>query len=107
MNGKIIVVNTAFIITKIETNKKNSKPYNYLSGICEASNDISFSDGFPIAIIKGDVINDPNTISIIAKCKGAYKYISYIPPNSNNAQLEEIKIHDGSFTSYFLDIIYL
>ena len=102
INGKIIVLSTASIITKIEATKINSNPYNYILGIFEASNDISFSDGLPIAIIKEDVIDDPNTIRIIAKCKEAYKYIRYIPPNSNNIQLEEIKIYDGSSTSNFL-----
>ena len=96
MNGNIIVLNTASIITQIKATKKNSNPYNYLLGIFEASNDISFSDGFPIAMIKEDVINDPNTITIEAKCKEAYKYIRYLPPNSNNAQLENFEFTSGS-----------
>ena len=96
MNGNIIVLNTASIITQIKATKKNSNPYNYLLGIFEASNDISFSDGFPIAMIKEDVINDPNTITIEAKCKEAYKYIRYLPPNSNNAQLEDFEFTSGS-----------
>ena len=96
MNGNIIVLNTASIITQIKATKKNSNPYNYLLGIFEASNDISFSDGFPIAIIKEDVINDPNRITIEAKCKEAYKYIRYLPPNSNNAQLEDFEFTSGS-----------
>ncbi len=96
MKGNIIVLNTASIITQIKATKKNSNPYNYLLGIFEASNDISFSDGFPIAMIKEDVINDPNTITIEAKCKEAYKYIRYLPPNSNNAQLENFEFTSGS-----------
>ena len=96
MNGNIIVLNTASIITQIKATKKNSNPYNYLLGIFEASNDISFSDGFPIAMIKEDVINDPNTITIEAKCKEAYKYIRYLPPNSINAQLENFEFTSGS-----------
>ena len=96
MNGNIIVLNTASIITQIKATKKNSNPYNYLLGIFEASNDISFSDGFPIAMIKEDVINDPNTITIGAKCKEAYKYIRYLPPNSINAQLENFEFTSGS-----------
>ena len=96
MNGNIIVLNSASIITQIKATKKNSNPYNYLLGIFEASNDISFSDGFPIAMIKEDVINDPNTITIEAKCKEAYKYIRYLPPNSINAQLENFEFTSGS-----------
>ena len=96
MNGNIIVLDTASIITQIKATKKNSNPYNYLLGIFEASNDISFSDGFPIAMIKEDVINDPNTITIEAKCKEAYKYIRYLPPNSINAQLENFEFTSGS-----------
>ena len=81
--GNIIDLGSNYIITKIEgTKKTNNDNYNYLLGIFEASTDMSFSDGFPIAMIKEDVKDNQNSISIPAKCLKAYRYIRYIPPNS-------------------------
>ena len=88
----IIDLGSNYFITSIEGTKVNSDPYNYLLGIFEGSTDGSFSDGLPIAMIKEDVVNDPSTISITANCKKAYRYIRYLPPNGNNAQLSDVKI---------------
>ena len=48
----IIELDSDFIITQISWTKKDSYKYNYLLGIFEASNDPSFEQGIPIAIIK-------------------------------------------------------
>ena len=90
--NNIIDLGSPTAVTKIEATKKNSNssPYNYLLGIFEGSTDSSFSDGFPIAMIKeDDVRNNPDTISVNAQCKENIQYIRYIPPNSNNAQFSQ------------------
>ena len=68
LDENIIDLGSNYIITKIEGTKINTNDYNYLLGIFEASTDSSFSDGFPIAMIKEEVINNQNSISITAKC---------------------------------------
>ena len=96
--NNIIDLGSPTAVTKIEATKKNSNssPYNYLLGIFEGSTDSSFSDGFPIAMIKeDDVRNNPDTISVNAQCKKNIQYIRYIPPNSNNAQFSQVTISTG------------
>ena len=100
-SANIIDLGSANYITKIEATTINSNPYNYLLGLFEGSTDSSFSDGFPIAMITDDVVDNPGSISVTAKCKEQYRYIRYLPPNGNNAQLKDIKIYGGSEDSYF------
>ena len=98
--GSIIDLGSNYIITKIKATKNtNNNDYNYLLGIFEASTDISFSDGFPIAMLKEDVVNNQNSISIDTKCLKAYRYIRYIPPNQNNAKLDDIEVYGNTGTT--------
>jgi hypothetical protein len=55
-NENIIELNSFYIINRISGITSDNDPYNYLLGIFEASNDITFSDALPIAIIKEEYI---------------------------------------------------
>ena len=99
LDENIIDLGSNYIITKIEGTKINTNDYNYLLGIFEASTDIFFSDGFPIAMIKEEVINNQNSISITANCLKPYRYLRYMPPNENNAKLENIKVYGNTGTT--------
>ena len=102
-SANIIDLGSDNYITKIEATTTNGNPYNYLLGLFEGSTDSSFSDGFPIAMINDEVVDHPSSISVTANCKTAYRYIRYLPPNGNNAQLSDIKIYGNTGTagSYF------
>ena len=54
-------------------------------------------------MINDEVVDHPSSISVTANCKTAYRYIRYLPPNGNNAQLSDIKIYGNTGTagSYF------
>ncbi len=91
-NGNIIELKSDYIITQISWTKKEDYKYNYLLGIFEGSNDPSFSDAFPIAIIKEqEKLNEVNYVDV--NVPTFYKYIRYIPPNKNNTDISPIKIY--------------
>ena len=100
-SANIIDLGSNNYITEIQAITINSNPYNYLLGLFEGATDSSFSDGFPIGMITDDVVDNPGSITVTAKCKDQYRYIRYLPPNGNNAQLRDIKIYGGSPDSYF------
>ena len=52
INSNIIELESDYIITKISWTKREDYKFNYLLGIFEASNNPSFSDAVPIAMIK-------------------------------------------------------
>ena len=80
--------------------KTNNNSFNYLFGIFEASNNISFDDALIIAMIKEDNINDSNNDEIIINIsnKSPFQYIRYIPPNNNSPKINEIKIIGHKFS---------
>ena len=81
-----------FFITQISWTKKEDYKLNYLLGIFEGSNDKSFMDGIPIAIIKDQKkFNKMNYIDINAVMH--FKHIRYVPPNKNNTDISPIKIY--------------
>lgn len=99
-NENIIELNSFYIINRISGITSDNDPYNYLLGIFEASNDITFSDAFPIAIIKEEHIQNikNNEINIAINIPNPYKYIRYIPPNQNEIKLDKIKIFGHEFS---------
>ena len=99
-NENIIELNSFYIINRISGITSDNDPYNYLLGIFEASNDITFSDALPIAIIKEEHIQNikNNEINIAINIPNPYKYIRYIPPNQNEIKLDKIKIFGHEFS---------
>ena len=88
---EIIELEPDFVVTKISWTRKEENKYNYLLGIFEGSNDASFCDGVPLAMIKEvGKINETNYINI--SYPNVYKYIRYIPPNKNYIDISPIKI---------------
>ena len=88
----IIELDSDFIITQISWTKKDSYKYNYLLGVFEASNDPSFEQGIPIAIIKEK--GDLDTINYLnVDSPNSFKYLRYIPPNKNNTQIFPLKLY--------------
>ena len=91
-NNNIIEIKSNHIITQIKWTKKDNYKYNYLLGIFEGSNDPSFSDSVPIAMIKEQGnLNEVNYIDV--NIPTVYKYIRYIPPNKNNSDISPIKLY--------------
>lgn len=90
-NNNIIEIDKNMIITQISWTKTEDYIFNYLLGVFEASNDPSFKEAIPIAIIKEQgEFNEINYIDI--NTPNTYKYIRYIPPNKNNTKIFPIKI---------------
>ena len=91
-NNNIIEIKSNHIITQIKWTKKDNYKYNYLLGVFEGSNDPSFSDSVPIAMIKEQGnLNEVNYIDV--NIPTVYKYIRYIPPNKNNSDISPIKLY--------------
>jgi len=89
--NKIIELEPDFIVTKISWTKKENYKFNYLLGIFEGANDLSFMDGIPIGIIKEEgSLEGPNYVNI--DFPFSFKYIRYVPPNRNNTGITPIKI---------------
>jgi len=88
-NQNIIELEPNFVVTKISWTRKEEYKFNYFLGIFEGSNDPSFCDGVPLAMIK-EVwkINEINDINI--NYPNVYKYIRYIPPNKNYTDISPI-----------------
>ena len=94
LNNDIFELNSSYIIDQIILTKENNNSYNYLLGLFLASNDITFYDALPIAIIKEENINNisSNEINININSTTPYKYIRYIPPNNIYSNITNIKI---------------
>jgi len=92
-DDKSIELNSNYIITRISWTKNEDNKINYLLGVFEASNDPSFSDAIPIAMIKDqDVFNEINYIDI--NIPKAYKYLRYTPPlHQNKTDISPIKLY--------------
>ena len=99
-NNNIIELNSYYIINQIIFSKVDNNPYNYLLGIFEASNYSTFSDTLPIAIIKEEHVQNYNDIqiNIDINVPSPYKYIRYIPPNTNNSEISNIRIFGHAFS---------
>ncbi len=99
-NENIIELNSFYVINRITGVIRDDNPNNYLLGIFEASNDITFSDALPIAIINEEHIQNINynEINIAINIPNPYKYIRYIPPNQNEIKLDQIKIFGHEFS---------
>jgi hypothetical protein len=104
LNNGIIELDSFYIINKI-IGKKQKQINKYLSndllGIFEASNDITFFDALPIAIIKEEnIINDeyPEEINININVPTPYKYIRYISQNKLFTEIKQIKILGHKFS---------
>ena len=92
LDNNIIELESDYIITQISWTRKDNYKYNYLLGVFEGSNDPSFMDGIPIAIIKEQGnFNEINIIDINSPF--SFKYIRYTPPNKNNTSIFPIKIY--------------
>ena len=90
--NNIIEIGQNYVITQISWTKTEDYILNYLLGVFEASNDPSFKNGIPIAIIKEEgKFNEVNYLDI--NTLNTYKYIRYIPPNGNNTKIFPIKIY--------------
>ena len=88
----IIEIEENYIITQISWTKTEDYILNYVLGVFEASNDSSFKNAIPIAIIKEQgKFNEVNFIDL--NILNTYKYIRYIPPNKNNTSIFPIKFY--------------
>jgi hypothetical protein len=89
--NNIIEVGENNLVTQISWTKTEDYDLNYLLGVFEASNDPSFMNAIPIGMIKENgKFNEINFIDVITT--EPYKYIRYIPPNSNNTKIFPIKL---------------
>ena len=88
----IIEIEENYVITQISWTKTEDYILNYVLGVFEASNDSSFKNAIPIAIIKEQgKFNEVNFIDL--NILNTYKYIRYIPPNKNNTSIFPIKFY--------------
>ena len=91
MNNNVIQINSEHVITQISWTKKGDNKFDYLFGVFEGANDPSFSDAVPIAMIKEQgSLNEVNIIDV--DVPNSYKYLRYIPPNANKADISPIKL---------------
>ena len=90
-NNGVFEIKSDSVITQISWTKKDNYKYNYLLGIFEGASDSSFSDAVPIAVIKEKgSFNEVNYIDVTVP--NAYKYIRYIPPNTNKTDIAPVKL---------------
>jgi hypothetical protein len=90
-NG-IIEIDQNYIITQISWAKTKDYKFDYLLGVFEASDDPSFKDGIPIAVIKEQgEFTEVNYLDV--SMPKPSKYLRYIPPNANKTQIYPIKIY--------------
>ena len=91
INENIIELDPDYFITQISWTKNENYDLNYLFGIFEGSNDPSFKNPIPIAMIKNkDNFSKMNDINI--STPNSFKYIRYVPPNKNNSDIFPLKI---------------
>lgn len=87
----VIEISSEHVITQISWTKKGDNKLNYILGVFEGANDPSFSDAVPIAMIKEEgVLNEVNIIDV--NVPNTYKYVRYIPPNKEKADISPIKL---------------
>ena len=100
LNNDIFELNASYIINHIIFTKVDNNTLNYLFGIFEASNNITFDDAVPIAIIKEENIKNLYTdeISINISIQNPYQFIRYIPPNNKTPKINDIKISCHEFS---------
>jgi len=100
INNEIFELNASYIINQIIFTKVDNNTLNYLFGIFEASNNITFDDAVPIAIIKEENIKNLYTdeISINISIQNPYQFIRYIPPNNKTPKINDIKISCHEFS---------
>ncbi len=93
-NEYIYELDSYCIIEKIKFSKSNDNPFDYLLGIFEGSNYNTFTDSFPIGMIKEEEIlnTNNNEVNININSPIPYKYIKYNPPNSKRKNINNIKI---------------
>jgi len=92
MKNSIIELESDFFVTKISWTKTEDYELNFLLGVFEGSNEPSFIDGIPIAIIKKH--GEFNVINYIdVNSPMSFKYIRYVSPNKNNTDISPIKIY--------------
>ena len=92
INDNIYDLNAFYIITKISFTIKEN-PNDYLFGIFEGSNDTSFSDSLPLTMIKENDLKNVGSKDIVINIPNSYRYIRYIPYNTNGKDIEPIKIY--------------
>ena len=91
INKNIIELDSNYTIKQINWTKNEYYDLNYLFGIFEGSNDPSFKNPIPLAMIKNiDNLNKVNYINI--SNQNSYKYIRYVSPNKNNSDIFPIKL---------------
>ena len=91
MKDNVIEISSEHVVTQISWTKKGDNKLNYILGIFEGANDPSFSDAVPIAMIKEQgVLNEVNILDV--NVPNSYKYIRYIPPNKEKADISPIKL---------------
>ena len=95
-NDNIYDLNSFYIITKITFTIKENPNY-YLFGIFEGSNDTSFSDSLPLTMINENDIKNTGSNDITINTPNSYRYIRYIPYNTNGTNIDPIKIYGHSF----------
>lgn len=94
----IMILESDYIITQIRWSKNGNYDLNYELGIFEGSNDRSFEDFVPLAMIKkGGEFNKVNYIDVTSP--NTYKYIRYIPPTKNYSDINPIKFYGHKKTS--------
>ena len=98
-NNNIYDLNSFYIITKILFTIKEN-PHVYLFGIFEGSNDTSFSNSLPLAMIREDDIKNVGLKDININIPNIYRFVRYTPYNISGKNIEPIKIYgheyDGS-----------
>ena len=87
----ILEIESNKIIKSISFKTKSNNKNDYLLGLFEASNELSFINSTPIATIKKLNSKGKNIIEINSSI--LYKYIRYIPPNKKNEGIFAIKLH--------------
>ena len=84
----IIEIDSNYIITQIIWTKNEDYLLNYLLGVFEVSNDLTFSNCIPIARIKEEgKFNEINFIYI--NIPNTYKYIRYTAPNKTKQKFRQ------------------
>jgi len=84
-------------ITKIGFSHLSSVPKDYLLGVFQGSNDKTFSDAFPLYMIKEEI--EPNKINFFEiSCSKTFKYLRYVGPKNKDASSSFFEIY-GTYES--------
>ena len=85
-------------ISRIGWAQKSDETKDYILGIFEGSNDVSFYDSIPLYMITSQgQLNQINLVEI--SCTQAFKYIRYIGPNGKYSVISQIEIYGESSPS--------